>query len=166
MDLEGLLWLWWLVSKAILLSIEKGSHPRFAIGESSTPLSNLFLQRIAESFDLPQLLPFRRWGEWQRDYPDIGCGLKRGFSFFHHKKGQSYSDQPARSQQLLVAASPRDELADTHWYRKDFDQHLISEAQSLGVEYFDQTELIDFHENSEHVLLLSLIHISEPTRPY
>ena len=134
--------------------IEKGSHPRFAIGESSTPLSNLFLQRIAESFDLPQLLPFRRWGEWQRDYPDIGCGLKRGFSFFHHKKGQSYSDQPARSQQLLVAASPRDELADTHWYRKDFDQHLISEAQSLGVEYFDQTELIDFHENSEHVLLV------------
>ena len=134
--------------------IEKGSHPRFAIGESSTPLSNLFLQRIAESFDLPQLLPFRRWGEWQRDYPDIGCGLKRGFSFFHHKKGQSYSDQPARSQQLLVAASPNDELADTHWYRKDFDQHLISEAQSLGVEYFDQTELIDFHENSEHVLLV------------
>ena len=46
--------------------IEKGVHPRFAIGESSTPLANLFLQQIAENFNLPQLLPFRRWGEWKR----------------------------------------------------------------------------------------------------
>ena len=57
--------------------IERGKHPRFAIGESSTPLANLFLQQIAEEHDLPQLLPFRRWGEWQREYPKIGCGLKR-----------------------------------------------------------------------------------------
>ena len=134
--------------------IEKGVHPRFAIGESSTPLANLFLQQIAENFNLPQLLPFRRWGEWQRKYPEIGCGLKRGFSFFHHESGQSFSDKPERSQQLLVAASPSDELADTHWFREDFDQHLVSEAQSLGVEYFDRTELIDFHESSNHVLLI------------
>ena len=26
--------------------IERGTHPRFAIGESSTPLTNLYLQRI------------------------------------------------------------------------------------------------------------------------
>ena len=65
-----------------VLLVEKGTHPRFAIGESSTPLANLLLQQIAEQYDLPQLLPFRRWGEWQREYPEIGCGLKRGFSFF------------------------------------------------------------------------------------
>jgi FADH2 O2-dependent halogenase len=133
--------------------IEKGVHPRFAIGESSTPLANLFLQQIAENFNLPQLLPFRRWGEWQRKYPEIGCGLKRGFSFFKHESGQLFSDDSDRSQQLLVAASPRDELADTHWFREEFDQHLVSEAQSLGVEYFDRTELIDFDESSDHVLL-------------
>ncbi len=134
--------------------IEKGAHPRFAIGESSTPLANLFLQQIAEKFNLPQLLPFRRWGEWQKKFPEIGCGLKRGFSFFHHESGQPFSDKPERSKQLLVAASPRDELADTHWFREDFDQHFVSEAQSLGVEYFDRTELIDFHEISDHVLLI------------
>ena len=45
--------------------IERGRHPRFAIGESSTPLANLLLQQIAEEYALPQLLPLRRWGEWQ-----------------------------------------------------------------------------------------------------
>ena len=134
--------------------IEKGEHPRFAIGESSTPLANLFLQQIAEDYNLPQLLPFRRWGEWQQKYPEIGCGLKRGFSFFHHEFGQLYSDSSDHRRQLLVAASPRDEVADTHWFRRDFDQRLVSEAQSLGVDYFDQTELIGFHENRDDTLLL------------
>ena len=136
-----------------VLLIEKGTHPRFAIGESSTPLANLFLQQIVEQYDLPELLAFRRWGEWQRKYPNIGCGLKRGFSFFHHNLGQEFYDDENRSRQLLVAASPRDEVADTHWYRSDFDQHLIGEAQRLGVEYFDQTELTELRESAEEVTL-------------
>ena len=133
--------------------IERGSHPRFAIGESSTPLANLLLQQLAEEYDLPQLLPFRRWGEWQREHPEIGCGLKRGFSFFHHTLGQAFSDDEQRRNQLLVAASPRDEVADTHWFRADFDEHFANEAQRLGVGYFDQTELTSFDEGPNGVTL-------------
>ena len=133
--------------------IERGTHPRFAIGESSTPLASLLLQQLAEEYDLPQLLPFRRWGEWQREHPGIGCGLKRGFSFFHHTLGQSFSDDEQRRNQLLVAASPRDEVADTHWFRADFDHHLVNEAQRLGVEYFDRTELTSFDEQPDGVTL-------------
>ena len=133
--------------------IERGTHPRFAIGESSTPLASLLLQQLAEEHDLPQLLPFRRWGEWQREYPGIGCGLKRGFSFFHHTLGQAFSDDERRRNQLLVAASPRDEVADTHWFRADFDAHFANEAQRLGVEYFDQTELTSVDEQSDGVTL-------------
>ena len=133
--------------------IERGRHPRFAIGESSTPLANLLLQQLAGQHDLPQLLPFRRWCEWQREHPEIGCGLKRGFSFFHHTLGQAYSDDEQRRNQLLVAASPRDEVADTHWFRADFDEYLANEAQRLGVEYFDQTELTSFDERPDGVTL-------------
>ena len=140
------------LGRSVIL-IERGTHPRFAIGESTTPLANLLLQQLAEDYGLPQLLPFRRWGEWQREYPKIGCGLKRGFSFFHHTLGQVFSDDEQRSHQLLVAASPRDEVADTHWFRADFDHHLVNEAQRLGVEYFDQTELIDFDEKPAGVTL-------------
>ena len=121
--------------------LEKSSHPRFAIGESSTPLANLLLEELATRYDLPRLLPLCKWGQWQRAYPEIGCGLKRGFSFYHHQFGQHFGGAPDRSDQLLVAASPRDDIADTHWYRPDFDHFLVREARSLGVCYLDHISL-------------------------
>ena len=68
-----------------VLLVERGHHPRFAIGESSTPLSNLWLEILADRYDLPRLRPLSQWGTWQAAYPRLGCGLKRGFSYFHHR---------------------------------------------------------------------------------
>ena len=128
------------LGRSVIL-IERGQHPRFAIGESSTPLANLMLDEIARRYDLPRLLPLTKWGSWQRTYPEIACGLKRGFTFYHHKFGKPFDDDADRGNQLLVGASPHDEIADTHWYRPDFDHFLVREAQSIGVEYFDQCRL-------------------------
>ena len=35
-----------------VILLEKGRHPRFAIGESTTPLSNLLLEELASRYDL------------------------------------------------------------------------------------------------------------------
>src|SRR5437588_3839431 len=105
--------------------LERGRHPRFAIGESSTPLANLLLEELAQRYGLPRLSPLAKWGSWQKDYPRVACGLKRGFTFYHHRFDQPFANDPAREDQLLVAASPRDEIADTHWYRADFDHFLV-----------------------------------------
>ena len=118
-----------------VVMIERGRHPRFAIGESSTPLANLLLDELAQRYDLPGVRPLCKWGAWQESVAHLGCGLKRGFTFLHHAPGQPFADE------LLVAASPRDAIADTHWYRPDFDQHLVAQAQQMGVEFRDQTEL-------------------------
>jgi len=118
-----------------VLLIERGNHPRFAIGESSTPLANLLLEEIARKYSLPALLPLCKWGSWQRSYPGIACGLKRGFTFLHHLHGSQFVAD--RRHELLVAASPCDEIADTHWYRPDFDAFLVGQAQALGVDYMD-----------------------------
>jgi FADH2 O2-dependent halogenase len=123
-----------MVARRLGLSVvllEQGRHPRMAIGESTTPLSNLLLERMSATYDLPRLAPLAKWGSWQRAYPQIACGLKRGFSFF------------GQTERLLVAASPRDEIADTHWYREDVDHFLVKEAQSLGVEYYDRVRIED-----------------------
>lgn len=133
--------------------IEKGSHPRVVIGESSTPLSNLLLDELATRYDLLTLRPLAKWGSWQLAYPGVACGLKRGFTFHHHVLGAAASPDPERRDQLLVAASPRDAIADTHWYRAEFDHLLVREAQKLGVDYVDGVALCRFTENAEDVTL-------------
>jgi FADH2 O2-dependent halogenase len=121
--------------------LEKDKHPRFAIGESSTPLANLLLERLASRYDLPEIANLTKWGVWQRTHPEIACGLKRGFTFFHHELGNPFFAKKDRSDQLLVAASPHDAIADTHWYRPDFDHFLLREAQKAGADYLDATAL-------------------------
>lgn len=127
--------------------IDKGRHPRFAIGESSTPLANILIEELAATYDLPRVAPLSKWGTWRRAYPDLPVGLKRGFSFFRHTPGRPFDDDASHARQLLVGASPHDGIADTHWYRPAFDQFLTREAQDAGAELLDQTRIdrADFH---------------------
>lgn len=121
--------------------LERGTHPRFAIGESSTPLANLALEELSRDYDLPRLFPLTEYGRWLRTYPKLAVGLKRGFSFFQHQAGRPFQPTPDHANELLVAASPADEVADTHWFREEFDHFVLREAQAAGVPYFDQTEI-------------------------
>jgi FADH2 O2-dependent halogenase len=123
-----------------VLLLEKGSHPRFAIGESSTPFANLLLEQLADRYELPAVRPLCEWGTWQRSKPELPVGLKRGFTFYHHAPGKPM-DFADRTGQLLVAASPHEEVADTHWYRPVFDQFLVQEAEAAGVIYRDQVTI-------------------------
>lgn len=126
--------------------IERGEHPRFAIGESSTPVANLVLEQLARRYELPQLAPLATWGAWQRSYPQLACGLKRGFSYFWHAAGRPFEVRGDHARELLVAASAADEDADTHWYRADFDRFLMQEAVAAGSSYFDRTEIVHIEQ--------------------
>lgn len=131
------------LGRSVLL-LERGHHPRFAIGESSTPLASLLLEEIAREYDLPRLLPLGKYGTWRPTYPDVGCGLKRGFSFFRHETSAPFATDAAHGNQLLVAASPHDDIGDVHWYRPDFDHFFVREAQALGAVYLDGVTLTSF----------------------
>ena len=133
--------------------LERGKHPRFMIGESSTPLSNLLLEDLATRYDLPDLRPLAKWGSWQQRYPEVACGLKRGFTFYHHVLGQPDAPDPERRNELLVAASPHDRIADTHWYRADFDEFLVHQAQNMGVNYVDEVRLERLVDHNREVRL-------------
>ncbi len=128
--------------------IERGRHPRFVIGESSTPLASLLLEEISEEYDLPFVRPLCKWGTWQKQLPQIACGLKRGFTFYRHEFGKPFITDAERQHQLLVGASANEEIADTHWYRADFDHYLVAQAQNLGVRYFDETLLVNAREET------------------
>jgi FADH2 O2-dependent halogenase len=133
--------------------LERGTHPRFAIGESSSPLANILLETLSDRYGLTRIRPLARWGSWQRTYPEIACGLKRGFTFYAHEPGRPFAGQAKRDNELLVAASPRDEVADTHWYRPDFDHFLVREAESAGACYFDRTTIDRVEERGGRMVL-------------
>lgn len=141
-----------------VLLLEKGKHPRITVGESSTPLANLLLEELSERYDLSAVRPLCKWGSWQRTYAKVACGLKRGFTFYHHELGLPDSTDPTRIHELLVAASPHDTIADTHWYRADFDLLLVREAQQVGVDYLDEVTIQRFSERADCVEMELAFH--------
>jgi FADH2 O2-dependent halogenase len=128
------------------LVIDRTRHPRFAIGESSTPIANMVLGDLASRYSLPRLAPLCKYGSWQRSFPDLPCGLKRGFSYFHHVAGKPFRARADHANELLVAASTDDLRGDTHWYRADLDQHLVAEARRCKVPVFEGTHIDELRE--------------------
>ena len=130
-----------------VLLLEKGRHPRFAIGESTSPLANLLLEQLAVRYDLPRLLPLTSYGPWQRAYPEHRLRAEARLHLLPPRAGQAYRATPCRSNQLLVAASPHDEVADTHWLRADVDEFLCGRPSTPGAEYRDEVTLAapDWH---------------------
>ena len=121
--------------------LDRGTHPRFAIGESSTPLGNLSLERLGIRYGLEDCYRMATHGRWLAHLPELRRGLKRGFTFYRHHPDQPFANRGFDSERLLVAASPDDALADTHWLRADVDHHFVREAVAAGVDYRDGVDL-------------------------
>lgn len=129
--------------------IEKNSHPRFAVGESSTPIADMILRSLSQKYDLPWLKDFSRYGSWQKNYPEVTCGLKRGFSYYKHQAGQPFRPQDDHGNELLVAASSSDEESDTNWLRSEFDAFLSEKLQDYGICYYDNTNIISLIQGKD-----------------
>jgi tetracycline 7-halogenase / FADH2 O2-dependent halogenase len=136
-----------------VLLLERGQHPRFVMGESTTPLSNLVWSDLTAYFDLKELTPLAKWGSWQEHCPRLAVGLKRGFTFYHHETGHPFVEQPDRANELLVAASRSDHEADTHWYRRDFDAHLVACARARNTEFLERVTVHDVEFTGDTVRL-------------
>ena len=126
--------------------IDRARHPRFAIGESSTPIANLVLEDLARRYHLPRLLPLTAYGAWQAAYPSVVCGVKRGFSFFKHEVDQPFVPDAAHANELLVTANSDDAHSDTQWLRSDVDRFLVQEVERAGLRVLDDTDIADIAE--------------------
>src|SRR5258706_10019290 len=133
--------------------LERSTHPRFAIGESSAPLANLSLERLGVRYGLDDCYQLATHGRWLDHFPELRRGLKRGFTFYRHHPGESFANRGLDSERLLVAASPIDALGDTHWVRADVDHHFVRQAVAAGVDYRDRVEVTSAEIDSDGVLL-------------
>ena len=128
--------------------IERAAHPRFALGESSTPLAAICLERLAQRYGLTDLNHLAAYGRWLTHMPTVRRGLKRGFTFYAHRPGEPYQNDDRNRHRLLVAASPHDSVADSHWLREDVDHFLVCRAEAEGVAYVDRVELTELEHRS------------------
>lgn len=120
--------------------VDRARHPRFTIGESSSPAADLILRDLSDRYDLPRLKPLATWGSWQRIYPKILGGRKRGFAYFRHESGEPFTPDQEHGTELLVAASASDELSDAHWYRMEVDAFFAEEVRRAGIRLVEGIE--------------------------
>ena len=118
--------------KVLLLDSE--AHPRFAIGEATTPDTNLRLKLLSVKYDVPEIDHLSAF-EPLRDNVSPACGVKRAFSFLYHRDGQE--QQPLESQQYPTLAPPMG--ADCHFFRQDTDAYMLAVALNYGARVRQQT---------------------------
>jgi FADH2 O2-dependent halogenase len=140
-----------------VLLLERDRHPRFALGESSTPLANLALERIALQHGLEDLYSHAAHGRWLRDLPAVPCGLKRGFTFYGHQCGDGRVGQRGAVSRLAVAASPDDFVADCQWDRAALDHGFLQQAQAAGVRVREGHELRSIESRANGTLSLTAV---------
>lgn len=138
-----------------VIVLERDRHPRFAIGESSTPLANLVLEDISRRYSLDALIPLCRYGTWKRSYPEVRCGPKRGFSFFAHEPGRPFEWFTDHRTELLVAANSSEDVADTQWLRSDVDALFAKTANEHGVRVLEGVQVVGAERGKGWRLTLS-----------
>jgi tetracycline 7-halogenase / FADH2 O2-dependent halogenase len=118
------------------LMVESHSHPRFAIGESSTPIADQILLDLGQDFQLPELTRLARWAT-ARHLPDVVVGCKQGFTYLFPEAAEQQGSSPL----LLVPASPNEAAADSHWHRGSVDHYLARCAVARGADLLEQTQV-------------------------
>lgn len=143
--------------------IDRQTHPRFAIGESSTPLADGLLRWLGETYKQPAWIQLSTYGDWKTHHPTLGCGLKRGFTYMRHPETGHIGLADIEDSSLLVAASASDARGDTHWYRSDVDHFFYDQALDTGVVPIAGHELTNLGPGSPHRISLSDTRTNEVT---
>lgn len=121
-----------------VLVVEKGKHPRFTIGESTVPTMTLGMRQLAHRYNVPELedichyLGLKKRG--LRAYP------KRHFWFGLHHAGQEI----VPGEEIVLDTFPLPVGPDVHMLRADADGFLVSRFADYGVDYTDNSEVIEF----------------------
>src|SRR5215510_9266412 len=86
-----------------VLMLDSESHPRFAIGEATTPDTNFRLKLLSLKYDLPEIAHLSAFHS-TRDYISPACGVKRAFSFLYQREGKDLD--PMQTHQYPTLAPP------------------------------------------------------------
>ena len=133
-----------------VLMLDSETHPRFTIGEATTPDTNFRLKLLALKYDLPEISNFSAF-HLIRDYVSPACGVKRAFSFLYQREGKELAD--AETHQYPTIAPPMG--PDCHFFRQDTDAYMMAVAVNYGAKIRQQTRIADIDFKEDAVALTS-----------
>ena len=131
-----------------VLLLEKGTHPRFAVGEAMQPQSSMLMWILGERFDVPEI---QNISSTDRILQHVtkNCGVKKTFGFLYHEEGKR--QDPNKAHLLIPPATPL--VSESHLFREDIDHYLVKAAIKYGAVYRDRTDVQDFSIAEDGVVL-------------
>lgn len=128
-----------------VLLIERGTHPRFALGESGTPALSRKMRFISRAYDIPELEEMATYDAIKASDDAFLCGPKEMFQYFVHQKGQIQPGQFGAFPEVIVQTPE----VDAQYNRAASDKRLMEVAVKYGVDYSDHTSVddIEFHDD-------------------
>jgi FADH2 O2-dependent halogenase len=131
-----------------VLLIDAGSHPRFAVGESTIPYTSATTRIIAQRYQVPEIEALDSF-QSIHDKVTPMCGRKQNFGFIYHQQGRP--QDPEQINQLVVPSWQRTE---THLFRQDIDAYLFHVAVGYGAEPRLGTRITDIEIDPASGVLL------------
>ncbi|WP_372365321.1 NAD(P)/FAD-dependent oxidoreductase [Candidatus Uabimicrobium sp. HlEnr_7] len=128
---------------AKVVIIDAKSHPRFAIGESTVPLTSQFFSLLSRKYEIPELANFglNSPAGIQKIVGNC-CGIKRIFGFTYHQFDKNYNS----NNDIQFGNVWRDE---NHLFRQEVDTHLAKIAVNYGAVLKEDTPVISVEINEQ-----------------
>ena len=111
-----------------VLMVDAGTHPRFALGESTVRHTFRMIKIMAERFNVPEFKDKFNSGKMIHTEVASTFGIKKNFGFMYHREGQHQI--PAEATQLVIP--PYREGYEAHLFRQDTDAFLTHSAIHHG----------------------------------
>ncbi|MER7573456.1 tryptophan 7-halogenase [Streptomyces sp. NPDC126514] len=133
---------------AKVLVLDAGTHPRFAIGESTIPYTSMMMRLVSERYNVPEI-------KWLTTFEAVqskistNCGVKRNFGFLYHREG-------ARQNPLETSMFPIPKITHTenHFFRQDTDAWMVNVAIKYGADIRQQTKVVDVDIDDDGVTVI------------
>lgn len=132
-----------------VLLIDAGTHPRFAVGESTIPYTSAMTRIVGERYDVPEIVHMASFRGIQ-DHVSPMSGRKQNFGFVYHREGQEQN--PDEINQLVV---PEWQRTESHLFRQDTDAYLFHLAVRYGATPLLGTRITDIETGPDGAVLRS-----------
>ncbi|MFE0135404.1 NAD(P)/FAD-dependent oxidoreductase [Streptomyces sp. NPDC059037] len=120
-----------------VLLLDAGTHPRFAVGESTIPHTSMLMHMVAKRYDVPEIEELASF-EGVQGRVSPASGIKRNFGFLYHREGRS--QEPAEANELPLPGIINTE---NHFFRQDVDAWMLSVAVRYGATVHQRVNVTD-----------------------